>query len=824
MTDGHHNNEAMAVNALPIGISADSPCPASPIPCGLARQRWAPLIEKICLRSAIAQRSLATLSYPLDGRAPTPDDKPRGWPANPWLMLWREHCGQFFDLDTAEAILADEVESPAGTRLFLAHSYGRMVLTEFVGLALGRPRPGSPAGLYDWIDHLRNLELKTVRRDLRRQIAATEDPAQLGATDCSDVLAAIYQEIFPPALRHLLGEYYTPSWLVAYCLDQAQRHRPKVVDQITILDPAAGSGSFLSHYITQAAADGLEASVTITGFDVNPLAVEFCRANTLLAASRVGPKRGPSFHFRIHLADAVADPVASTSDKAGTFRKRILGTDFSSDGIRKADLDLASRPFDLPPAVGKAFLNTLAQYVSDTFAATRGVGAHVIAGNPPWLGWDGLTRCYRDRLAPQWAASPLVVNAGWRAKVAAGKTEFSSLFVYRAAERHAAENAVMAFVLPLSLFQSHLSGAGFRTFRTAGGRRFSLVALDDFSGVKVFPDAVNRPSVGTFSVDSAQQFPIRYATWSPSDDETRGKFLTCASSLAGPLVASDLRSPIVSFGQGRTRLETAAGKSDYRARGGVNTGGANTIFWLEVLAQGDSTCEVRNTGKSRRGSSPVVTAEVENDAVYPLLRGADMRRWKAAPHRSILLLYDPDRPKTALPPHIAERRLPRAYAFVSRFRDQLESRKEYHRWGRSGPFYEVYRIGPYTFSPIKVAWQHTGYRKALNVSVVDDRGRRPAIPDQKVILISFDDIAEAHYVCAFLSSSVTAALLDRYLGADASTHILDYVALRKFAPDDQDHRRLAALSVLAHQMAAAGADVAPLEQEIDAIVARLRRQ
>jgi hypothetical protein len=109
------------------------------------------------------------------------------------------------------------------------------------------------------------------------------------------------------------------------------------------------------------------------------------------------------------------------------------------------------------------------------------------------------------------------------------------------------------------------------------------------------------------------------------------------------------------------------------------------------------------------------------------------------------------------------------------------------------------------------------------VSVVDDRGRRPTIPDQKVILIPFDDAGEAHYVCAFLSSSVTAALLDRYLGVDASTHILDYVALRRFVPDDENHQRLAALSMAAHQAAAAGVDVAPFEQEIDGIVARLRQ-
>jgi hypothetical protein len=501
----------------------------------------------------------------------------------------------------------------------------------------------------------------------------------------------------------------------------------------------------------------------------------------------------------------------------------ILGGDFSSDGIRKDALDRTVRPFRLRPAIRKAFLRTLTRYVSDAFAATRKIDAHVIAGNPPWIGWDGLTRHYRDSLAPQWAASALMINTGWRAKVAAGKTEFSSLFVYRSAERYAAANAVMVFVLPLSLFQSHLSGAGFRLFQTTQGRRFGLVALDDFSGVRVFPDAVNRTSVGTFAVDRTQQFPIRYRTWSPGGDESGYGQLRCASSLGGPLVACDASSPIVAFRQGSTQLEFAAGKSDYRARGGVNTGGANPIFWLDVLAQGDSACEIRNIGKSLRGSSPVVVAEVEQDAVYPLLRGADMRRWTAVPTKSILLLYSPDQPKKALPAEVVQRRLPKAWAFVSRFREQLESRKEYHRWRRSGPFYEVYRIGPYTFSPIKVAWQHTGYRKALNVSVLDDRGRRPAIPDQKVILIPFDDVVEAHYVCAVLSSSVTAVLLDCYLGADASTHILDYVALRKFEPHDEDHRRLAALSIAAHQAAAGGAEIAGIEQEIDGIVARLQR-
>ncbi len=798
-------------------LTSHAPPPLAPR--SISRERRAPLLEKIRLSGDIAQLLLGQLSrlYTHNARVLTP-----------WFIFWQGHCVQFFDLDAAEAILTEDVKIAPGARLFLAHSYCRIVLVEFVNLALGTSNIGAlSVSLYDWVDCVNNAELKALRGHLRRELAATEDLRRLTAIECSDFLATIYQEIFPPALRHLLGEYYTPSWLVEYCIDLAARHHTGISRPITVLDPAAGSGSFLAHYVARLGSTERRASANIVGFDVNPLAVDFCRVNVLLAASKTRETgRGPSLDIQIHLADAVVDPTPDTpaplfADK--TFQKRILGFTFVQSNISHSELEKAVRPFHLPAATRKLFINVLSKYVADIFAASRKVDAHLVIGNPPWITWDGLTRRYRDSLAPQWATSTLIVNTGWRAKVAAGKTDFSSLFVYRAAERHAAPNAVMVFVLPLSLFQSHLSGAGFRTFRTTEGRRFALAELDDFSGVRVFPDAVNRTSVGTFAVDKTPQFPIPYRTWSPAHSASSDEQLKCISSLGGPLVETEASSPIVAFKRGHTRLEMSVGKSDYRARGGVNTGGANAVLWLDVLAQDDSTCKIRNIGKSLRGSSPVAVAEVEKEAVQPLLCGADVRRWRAVPSRSILLLYSPDQPKKALPAEYVQSRLPKAYNFVSRFREQLESRKEYHRWGCSGPFYEVYRIGPYSFSPIKVAWQHTGYRKALNVSVVDDRGRRPSIPDQKVILIPFDNVDEAHYVCAFLSSSVVAGLLDRYLGTDASTHILDYVALRKFAPVDREHRRLAALSILAHQAAAAYAEVATFEKEIDAIVTRLLR-
>ena len=784
-----------------------------------SRDLYAHLVDSICFTSTIGRRILLKLDRLRDA---FPYD------IKPWFALWHEHCSQYFDLPAAEEILSVTIPAKLGFRLFLAHSYCKIVLDELIYLAFPTPKYGADRrSLYDWVECICDEELATLRSELRRQAERNADLARLGAVECSDLLATIYQELLPSPLRHLLGEYYTPSWLVEYCIGHAERYQREAEDGLTILDPAAGSGGFLAHYIAHLTTQPTKAAVRVVGFDVNPLAVDFCSANTSLAILKAGgDAAATSFVVSLHLADAVVDPTVEAEGPLFRVppcpRKKILDVVFSDGRSHDADLERALKPFAAASKRHGRFRETLSQYVVDAFSATHKVGANIVVGNPPWITWDGLAPRYRDTVAPQWSSSTLVTNTGWRAKVAAGKTDFSSLFVYRAAQRHAALRATMVFVLPLSLFQSRLAGAGFRTFTTSDGSTFPSVEIDDFSGVKVFPDAVNRTSVGTFLVGCTPKFPITYRTWRAG--LTGSGRLECVAGLGGPLDPAESNSPLVGFDEGLSGLQTVVGKSDYRARGGVNTGGANTILWLEVLGQTETLSKVRNVGKSRRGASPVIVADVESGAVHPLLCGTDMRRWKANPGKSLLLLYSKDQPKKALSEAVVREKFPRAFEFVSEFRDELAGRKEYHRWGCSGPFYEVYRIGPYTFSPIKVVWQHTGYRKTLNVSVLDDRKRQIVIPDQKAIIVPFEDLEEAHYACAFLSSSITAGLLDRYLGTDASTHILDYVALRRFSARNVDHKTLAELSVSAHHAAAENKSVAEIEREIDAIMTILLRK
>jgi hypothetical protein len=770
------------------------------------------IIELLSLESDFAQRTINCLS-----------EKAREhWTQNnPWMALWKEHSLQYFDIDQADKILdAWMPESTQGQNLFIVQSYCA-VLVEWVLDSLLKEtknrKPVYSASLFGWLEctpmHA-PIELDAL---LSKYPWKEEESASSRINQFSDFLARLYQEIMPPELRHLLGEYYTPSWLIDYSIEHAQKELDVDKGKLLVTDPSVGSGGFLAHYAAVLACQGRSIHVKLCGFDINPIAVLFCTGNLTLAKEvlRDSPVK---IEFDVHLSDSVVDPIVnhdmpllySENDYCAlVLGKQIKNNDTSAEAAEEImkDLSLTSKDLDI-------FHASLMRYIDDLFYATKRLDSDVIVGNPPWISWDGLSTHYRDKVAPQWSASSLFTSKGWNAKVAAGKTDFSSLFVYRSAERYAAANGIMVFVLPISLFQSRLSGQGFRQFKTSTGRSFPLACLDDFSKVKVFPDAVNRTSVGVFRVDRKSAYPIPYISWTrsrkgeTSSDETAG----------GPIKPTDNTSPIVKYDKGSSSINLCVGKSDYRARGGVNTGGANTILQLNLLADKGEFVTIQNTGKSRRSSSEIVTAEVESEVVYPLLCGTDMKRWKARPSKSILLMYDPRQPKKAIQESIVRSSYPKAYSFLCQFKESLATRKEYHRWGCSGPFYEVYRIGPYTFSPFKVAWQHTGYKNSLNISVINDADKKVTIPDQKAIIIPCDCLQEAHYICAFMGSSVVASILNKYLGTDASTHIMDYISLRTYNPLDDRHLALSSLSFKAHELAAINQKTEAIEEEIDAIV------
>ena len=129
-----------------------------------------------------------------------------------------------------------------------------------------------------------------------------------------DIFKEIYQDIVKRGDRHKLGEYYTPEWLAELTLNAAvsfidpSNERKK----LSILDPACGSGTFLTNAIGMLKKNGcsLEEIIgNVYGIDLNPLAVSIARANYLLALGKLVEKRKGAVFIPVYMADSIKLPT-----------------------------------------------------------------------------------------------------------------------------------------------------------------------------------------------------------------------------------------------------------------------------------------------------------------------------------------------------------------------------------------------------------------------------------------------------------------------------------------------------------------------------------
>jgi len=548
-------------------------------------------------------------------------------------------------------------------------------------------------------------------------------------------LGDLYAREIPAKARHASGEHYTPSWLVEHVLDRAGFDGR---GDRTIVDPMCGAGAVPAAALRRLrrARPGMTAedlAALVSGLDLNPVAVLMARAACLEALEDV-PRRG-------------------------TLRL----------GIRRGDALDASCP-----------------------AAPH----DVVAGNPPWVGWESLTPERRESTRSSWHRHGLFTRSagrGMQAILGGGRKDLSMLATMTAAERFLAPGGTLVFVITQTVFKSAGSGAGFRRFTLPDGTPLAVTSVDDFSKRRVFAGAGAKPAVMTLRKGEPTRFPVPWIVWPRSGEPGQ-------EQAAEPVDPPDAASAWLHGAPERlASMRRVLGASPLRARAGAYTGGANGVFWVEVLERGgDGVWEVANLPAA--GTRPVAAtrARVEETLLYPLLRASDVQAFHARPSAWILMTQDPVRRRGIASATMATR-YPLALRYLERFRGPLAARRD--RGTRSlidagAPFYSVFSVGPETMAPWKVVWRRIDSR--VRAAAVGPHEGRPVIPQETCTFIACSG-ARPEEEAAFLAGILNSARLNEAASAFApiagksfgAPHLLRHIAVPRYEPDRPTHVRLA---------------------------------
>jgi hypothetical protein len=245
------------------------------------------------------------------------------------------------------------------------------------------------------------------------------------------------------------------------------------------------------------------------------------------------------------------------------------------------------------------------------------------------------------------------------------------------------------------------------------------------------------------------------------------------------------------------------GKSQYRARKGITTD-LNGLYWIRILNKSShGLLEFENIPSVGRNIAVKhYRGFIEDGLVFPLVRGRDIGKfaWEFTGTYTIV----PQQDLKGIPESKLRVEFVWAHKYFRRFKKVLSERSSYRRFLKpaGAPYYCIFDVGPYTFSPFKVVWREIQRDFAAAVlSPVNDPfvGQKPAIPDHKLFFVPLDLEDEAHYLCALLNSVLIKRTISAYaVETQVATHPFEYINIPKYDPKIPTHVELAKLSLQAH--------------------------
>ncbi|MBI3945574.1 MAG: SAM-dependent DNA methyltransferase [Armatimonadetes bacterium] len=624
----------------------------------------------------------------------------------------------------------------------------------------------------------------------------------------------------------------------------------------------------------------------VVGFDLNPLAVISARANFLLAIADLLDPEAEPVELPIYLADSIVLPAEGQGDslysapkgvyelplrgvgkqfvvpdalanreRLGTLA-RLLRRDVNEEVGADAFLRACEGQFSLPAAEwrrSEPHLRELydmllqlhregrnglwADLARNMFMPLFVSPADYVVGNPPWVNWESLPQEYRDRSKVLWRKCGLFPELkGIDRHLGKTKVDLSQLLTYVAADLYLKRGGKLGFVITQSVFKTSGAGQGFRRFQIGEGDALRVLTVDDFSALQPFEGATNRTAAFVLSKGQPTAYPITYYAWKKGGRRSvpftaslqeAQELLQSTTLAAEPVDARDPTSAWITATRPALRaLRKVLGQSDYRAYAGAYSGGANAVYWLEVLRQNpDGTVQARNITEGAKREVQAGLYTLEPDLLYPLLRGREVSQWCASTDvsRRFLVTAPPGTLGKAIAVTAMSNQFPRTLRYLERHESILRSRQDgglKSFMARGGEFYAgVFRA--YHFAPHKVVWAEQGH---FGCAVVGTERGQPVVPDHKIMLLPFENPDEAHFVCGAANSSPFRLGVAAYtISIQQDPHIFQNIRIPRYQPGNPTHARLAELSQRAHAIAAGESPgvLADVEREIDECAAKV---
>ena len=655
-----------------------------------------------------------------------------------------------------------------------------------------------------------------------------------------DVLKDLYQRLLPRSIRHRLGEYYTPDWLVQRVVNQVTGTDKGLSHNTRVLDPACGSGSFLVEVISriiQAAGETDPAHVlskildNVVGFDLSPLAVQAARVNYLLALAPLLPHRREPISIPVYLADSVAPPRPGTllegdvrvfessegewrvpavladakylDALGGVFREALLH-DYDHDWVmkevevripinRKADPMVYEMITDLHQKLANlhaADRNGIWwQLIRNGFAPSLEPKFDYVVGNPPWVAWQTLPKPYRERNKALWTAYSLKPDTppGRRQASPYVQLDVSMLFTAYCVDQYLKSDGKLGFVITNTIFKSELAGRGFRKRQLPNNRRYHFEHIDDMTDLQVFSNATNQTAVVTVRTRGTQPNPLPVTKWipkgrrtiPPNEDLSLVQGMTTLRIRHGePADPTDPVSPLQVMSRAGLRASLPIRRPSHYVndiREGINTRGANGVFFLDVVETLGDKIRVRNVpGDGKKPEIKTREAVIEREATRLLLRGKDVSREGAQPGRALLFFHDNEHTSRSFSPAEAKKRYPAAFAFAEQFKETLRRRKKFRGFDPAGDnWLGLYSVTQAALKPHKVVVREIA--SEMTAAAVHSA---EIIPDHKLYVIPCKSAVEADRLALVLNSTVVDYLLRSFaISTSINSSFLRYIGV-----------------------------------------------